>query len=371
MIEYAPVGAAAQVGGLELRATPPRRPRIWVRGFAALVAITAFSAVMLLDPTLAAAQAPPPEPSGIAVQLIDIPEATQQDPRARSYIVDRAAPGSTIERRIEVQNTSDQPQTVRIYPGAATIEEGVFTGGSDPAENELTSWMSVGDESVDLPPRASAKVLVTIEVPPDASETEHYGAIWAEVRSGSGDGSAVIQASRVGIRIYLSVGPGNGAPADFGISALTASKDADGIPRIAANVTNTGGRAVDVTGELWLEGGPGGLSAGPFTLQQPTTISPGNTGMVTLTLNAELPDGPWDARLILRSGLLERETSASVVFPATGESIDVVQERPIPWLMLVTITTGILLAALIAALLWSRRNRVRRQGAGHSRRAFR
>ena len=77
--------------------------------------------------------APAPEPSGVGIRLLDIPAATQNDPRARSYIVDRLAPGITIERRIQAQNNSNSAQSVRIYPGAAIIKDGSFTGGNDSA----------------------------------------------------------------------------------------------------------------------------------------------------------------------------------------------------------------------------------------------
>ena len=278
--------------------------------FLALIPASPVVADSLTGTRLLSASTPLPEPSGVGIRLLDIPAATQNDPRARSYIVDRLAPGITIERRIQVQNKSNSAQSVRIYPGAATIKDGSFIGGNDPAVNELTTWTSINQPQLDLPAGQEADVQVTINVPADAAEDEHYGVVWAEVRSTPAKGTNIVQASRVGIRIYLSVGPGNGKPADFTITSLTTARDTDGNPQLMAKVTNTGGRALDITGDLKLTEGPGGLSAGPFPLQQATTISPGDKQNVIFTLDAELPNGPWEAHLRLKSGLIEHETSA-------------------------------------------------------------
>src|SRR5680860_791798 len=105
----------------------------------ALVPASPGVAHTLPETHLQSASTPLPKPSGIGVRLLDIPAATQNDPRARSYIVDRLAPGIDIRRRIQVQNNSNSAQSVRIYPGAATIKDGSFVGGNDPAVNELTT----------------------------------------------------------------------------------------------------------------------------------------------------------------------------------------------------------------------------------------
>ena len=300
--------------------------------------------------------APAPEPSGVGVRLLDIPAATQNDPRARSYIVDRLAPGITIARRIQVQNNSGSPQSVRIYPGAATIKNGTFIGGSDPAVNELTTWTSIDQPQLDLSAGQEADALVTIKVPADAAEDEQYAVVWAEVRSAPAKGKNIVQASRVGIRIYLSVGPGNGKPADFTITSLTTARDTDGNPQVMAKVTNTGGRALDITGDLKLTEGPSGLSAGPFPLQQATTIAPGANQNVIFTLDAELPNGPWEAHLRLKSGLVEHETSATITFPNAGQG-ETVTPRARPLFLWIALGVGVLLLAA-ATLWWLRRRSV-------------
>jgi hypothetical protein len=48
---------------------------------------------------------------------------------------------------------------------------------------------------------------------------------------------------------------------------------------------------------------PGGLSAGPFPADLGTTLAIGAAEPITITLDRQLPDGPWDALVTLRSGL--------------------------------------------------------------------
>ena len=53
---------------------------------------------------------------------------------------------------------------------------------------------------------------MTIAVPRDAAPGERYGVVWAEVRAAAPAAGGITQVSRVGIRIYLSVGPGGRPP---------------------------------------------------------------------------------------------------------------------------------------------------------------
>lgn len=305
-----------------------------------------------------------PAPAGPAfgIRLLDIPASAQNDPRARTYIVDRLAPGSDISRRVRVENSGSVPATIHLYSGAARIDAGNFIGEDSSVRNELSTWTTVAEPRVTLEAGETADVLVTIDVPADAPEGEQYGAVWAEMRSPVENGG-VAQANRVGIRIYLSVGPGNGAPADFTIASLTPSRDQDGNPRLSALVTNTGGRALDITGDLALSEGPGGLSAGPFSVQAPTTIAPGDTQDVVFTLPAELPDGPWSAALTLRSGLVEHEASASVTFPETGsgDAAVPVGTGTATWPIITALAAALLIGILVTALVL-RRSRHHRAG---------
>jgi hypothetical protein len=121
--------------------------------------------------------------------------------------------------------------------------------------------------------------------------------------------------SRVGIRIYLSVGPGGEPTTAFSIDSMTALRDADGYPLVTAQVHNTGERAIDLAGDLTLTNGPSSLSAGPFAVRTASTLKPGDGGTVTVALDRGLPSGPWDARITLTSGLTSESGTARLTFP--------------------------------------------------------
>lgn len=115
---------------------------------------------------------------------------------------------------------------------------------------------------------------MTIAVPRDASPGERYGAVWAEARATPVAGQGITEINRVGMRMYLSVGPGGPPAAGFRIQSLVAARASDGRPLVRAQVHNTGGRALDMSGTLRLLQGPGGLAAGPFPARTGTTLGP-------------------------------------------------------------------------------------------------
>ena len=112
---------------------------------------------------------------------MDVPTATADDPRARSYIIDHLAPGQTIERRIEVVNHTRARAKVAMYPAAANVGKGGFVPGQGRSENDLSTWTSVTPKTLSLKPEERAFVKVKVRVPPLAVRGESYGVVWAEV----------------------------------------------------------------------------------------------------------------------------------------------------------------------------------------------
>jgi len=305
-----------------------------------------------------AAEKPPPP--GVGIRLVDVPVATAADPRARSYIIDHVAPGTVIKRRVEVSNGTSSNARVSVYPGAAQIRRGTFAGAEGHTRNELATWIRVKPSAPVLGPQERTFVNVTIKVPRRASRGERYGVIWAEVTNAAPSG--VTRVNRVGIRIYLDIGPGGAPPSDFTITSLTAERDPHGTPLLQATVRNTGQRALDLNAKLKLSKGPGGLSAGPFTSEEATTLGVGQTAPVTVPLDKALPRGPWLARVTATSGLDKRTAQATVTFPAkTGAAAPVPVQSGIPWWVwaLAAVLVLVLLLVALAIVLRRRRNQWR------------
>ena len=326
-----------------------------------------LAALVLTAVVAAPAGAAGPASGVIGLRLLEAPLTGRNDPRAQVYIVDHLAPGTIIHRRIEVSNTTGSPARITLYPSAATIEKGSFLGAEGHTPNELSTWTSVRPRTVMVQAGGVATANVTVMVPPDAPPGEQYGVVWAEERKAPEDGLGITQVSRVGIRLYLSVGPGNPPAADFTIDSLTAKRMEDGRPAILASVHNTGGRALDMNGALKLLHGPSGLTAGPFPASLGTTLAIGETGTVTILLDKELPAGPWDAHISLKSGLLERSAHARITFPASGATAPAITTtaRPI-WLYIVVVVVAVFLLTLFVIALRRReaRDRTRRPPLG-------
>jgi len=286
---------------------------------------------------------------GIGVHLLDAPSDRVNDPRAHEYIIDHLTPGAVIRRRIQVTSTAGTPLHVDLYAAAAAIAGGDFTFAPDRIPNDLSSWVSLDAVSRDLPADGTTAVEATISVPKEASPGERYAVIWAQIASAPDPASGVRAVNRVGVRIYLDVGPGGEPRSDFQVISLTPARTPDGRPEVLAQVRNTGGRALDMVGTLSLTDGPGSLSAGPFPATLSTTLGIGDSGQVAVALDKRLPDGPWTAHLTLASGTVEHTVSATLAFPASGVGDVITLTGVLSGRNLVL--TSLLLAGVVGALL--------------------
>ncbi|TQS22539.1 hypothetical protein FLW16_37820 [Microbispora sp. KK1-11] len=285
---------------------------------------------------------------GLGIRLVDAPVARRDDPRARKGVVDHVSPGTTIKRRLEVFNSSAHPMHVSLYAAAADIDHRAFVFAPDRTPNELSSWTTVTPSEIDVAPGHTRMAWFTIRVPRDAWRGERYAVIWAQTTAEPDARHNVGLASRAGIRVYLDIGPGGEPPSDMSIDRLTPERDAGGRPTLVAQVRNTGGRALDLSGSLSLSEGPGGLRAGPYPAQLGVALRPGDTGRLTVVMDPRLPDGPWKADLVVQSGLVKRTVSATVVFPRTGVGRPVTMSAgPLPFVALLAGVIGLAATGLV------------------------
>jgi hypothetical protein len=271
--------------------------------------------VALLVPASALAVTPGPRValSGIGVRLIDLPASSAADPLARRYISGSLGPGATISRQVEVSNTTKSVQAISIFPAAASVRRGVLVFAAGGTQNELSHWTSVTPRVLQLKPGATAVETVTVRVPKLASAGERYSVVWAAVsRRGT---AGVTLVNRVGVRMYLSVGPGGALPANFAIGNPRARRARGGGRLVVATVRNTGERTLEITGQLTLSHGPGGLRCGPVMVTVGQPLSPHSSRQVNVHFGKQLPRGPWDVQIRLTSGSMNRSSAATITFP--------------------------------------------------------
>jgi hypothetical protein len=333
--------------------------RAIVRHMLGMVLLAAVAGTQVPATALAATQqvsspvVSSPGPQRFGVRLVDIPVSEAHNPRGLRYIIDFLRPGTVIHRRIFIANEEPHRAHFTVYPDAARITHGYFIGDAGHTRSELTTWITIRRPSVTLGPHAATMDMVTIKVPRIATRGEHYGAIWLQqvTRARSSTGFTVRQIGRVGIRIYLAVGPGGAPPTKFAITSITGSRTRGGAPLLTARVHNTGGRAVDLAGTASLTGGPGNTSAGPYRARQVVSLAPGQSGAITFLPARRLPSGPWRATVTLVSGLTVRKATATVRF-SNHQGAAWLSSSAMIW------TGGGLLAALFALfVVLSRRGR--------------
>jgi hypothetical protein len=314
-------------------------------------AVLTVAAAALTTALAGSAQAVSKPPSAyFGIRLADIPVDEADNPRAYRYIIDHLNPGTTIHRRVQIANLTPSAARVTVYPDAATISGGYFVGDVGETRSYLTTWITLSRPSVSLAPHARAMVTVTIQVPRTASPGNLYGVIWAQESSlgKTSKGVNLIETNRVGIRIYLNVGPGGPSPVNFDITSIRGTRSARGQFMVVAQVRNTGGQAIDATGTLKLTNGPGGLSAGPY--QEPgVTLAPGQSEPIKVVLDKQMPNGSWRAQIDLTSGITQRTAVATIDFyPA----------RPNHRYLILAVILLIVLLLLAGLAVWfTRRNR--------------
>jgi hypothetical protein len=271
-------------------------------------------------PARASAADPIPDQGTFGISLLDVPANSGSDPRALTKIVDHLAPGAVIKRRVLLMNNLLERKQFQVYAGAATVGHGRFQVGEGHADNELTSWISLDRSSVTMRPGGKTPVEVTIRVPSTASTGERYAMVWLSLSSkanGSADVGGIYVVNRVGVRIYLHIGPGDEPPSEFTIGKVVPARDEQGRPTLTVEVNNTGDRALDLTGKVDLSDGPDDARAGPFTLST-TTLAPGEPGKVTAQLPDNLAGGPWKIELTLTSGRVHHGANGTITFPDAG-----------------------------------------------------
>jgi hypothetical protein len=257
-------------------------------------------------------------PGGIGIRLVADPISVASNPLARLYIIDHLAPGTHALRQVEVSNSTHETAEVAVYAAGAHLGRPGLTFSPGRVQDDLSSWTSVGRDVLTLRPGTDALETVVLSVPKDATPGEKYAVLWAQVSSGSLAHRGLLLVNRVGIRMYVTIGPGGSSPPDFSVGKLAAKRSATGEPLVTATVHNDGGEPLDIAGSVALSDGPGGVRGGPYRLTLGAALAPGQSEVATAVLSNGLPDGPWKAVISLASGLIARSATATLTFPLAG-----------------------------------------------------
>ena len=86
------------------------------------------------------------------MRLLGTAEAAPRSPQLNGYITGTIAPGTSLRRRVEIDNSTSSAVSVAVYPAGASIRRGVFAFAAGRLQNDLAGWTSVSASSVRLHP---------------------------------------------------------------------------------------------------------------------------------------------------------------------------------------------------------------------------
>ena len=291
---------------------------------------------------------PTAKSGSVGIRLVASATTAPSNPLANNYIVDRLAPGATLTRRVEIDNDTRADVDVSVYPAAASVVRGSFVFAPGSGKNQLSSWASLSHAELRLAPGGEALDTITVTVPTNAPSGPEYGVLWAQVAARPTGGGGLTLVNRVGVRMYLSIGPGGAPTSNFAIGPLRARRSATGEALVVSTVRNSGHSTLDLSGDLSLSHGPDGLRAGPITAALGAVLAPGVSEPVTVGLTSGLPPGPWRIDLSLSSGSLHRSAGATITFPADIGVVKASTTSDFPWW--VVLMASLLLLVLLASL---------------------
>ena len=273
--------------------------------------------------------------------MADAPATLPGDSNGRSYIVNRLAPGTTIQRRGRGREQHRSIADVAVYVAAASLSHGTFSFARGHVQNELSSWTLVDRQTLRLEPGAAAFETVTIAVPGGLGGRALCGRLGRGVSPAQAAGGVTL-VNRVGVRMYLS-----SAQADW----LRRTSSVAGSTRFALRrvgcslwrASKTVEEARSTSGTADAHARSRRTSRRPVCGHAPARSRARCVRLATVRLDRNLPLGPWRARLSLTSGFIQREAVATLTFPALVAAAKPSSSRH------TLIAVGILLALLLAA----------------------
>jgi hypothetical protein len=254
-------------------------------------------------------------PSTLGIRLVAPPSSPANTPLTNAYIVDQLMPGDSLSRTVEIDNNTNASSLISVYVAAANVVGGTFTFAPGRSANGLSSWSSLSSDTLQLAPHSETFDTVTIHVPRNASQGNRNAVLWAAMSASPTAGQGITLISRVGVRMYLAIGPGGALQSRFSLGPLSTQRSASGKSLVIAEIHNSGKSTLNLNGDLVLAKGPDALNAGPFAATLGAILPAGASEQVTVVLDSNIPRGPWRADLKVRSGRDVESSIATITFP--------------------------------------------------------
>lgn len=122
------------------------------------------------------------------------------------FIYNDVQPNAIFDGAVDVINTADEIQKIKIYAVDANIgkDGGFLPNNIDAPRYGVGSFVKLENTSIVVPPHSKNIVLFSIHIPSQVTEREYRGAIIATQET-TNDGTGVHFIARVGVRIYITI----------------------------------------------------------------------------------------------------------------------------------------------------------------------
>lgn len=240
-----------------------------------------------------------------------------------------AAQGGTRQvEAITVTNDGEAPLTLKLYLADSRLmadgtEENLQPGT---LARSCATWVTLGNEVLELGPNETARVSVATDVPKDA-DGSHWAKIYVEEISApqpsvtrAGDRTyQVFLVQRMGIRVFQDV-PGTEQP-DARITNVDIGRDEDSHSRVLVSVQNTGNTLLRCSGYVEIRDSVGAVSESlPLGTEGRFTVFPEGARDLTVALPANLAPGTYTGLAIVDFGG-DHLVAGDAVFRVTAEGI--------------------------------------------------
>jgi hypothetical protein len=130
-----------------------------------------------------------------------------KQPETKAWFVENMEAGQEISREFQVYNYMDKEQDIKInINDVTTTSDGGFTYKQNiEVSDQIGKWVSLSEKEIKVAAKSQKTLKFNLKVPAGTKEGEYAGVISVELPP-SQDSGAVNVVSRIGARIYLTVG---------------------------------------------------------------------------------------------------------------------------------------------------------------------
>lgn len=104
-----------------------------------------------------------------------------------SIIEQNVSPGSKISQTLRLTNISSETRVFLVVKeditGLTSDGHPIFAGPQEKTGYEVSSWITVSEDTVTLAPGQMSEIPITIEVPTNASPGGHFGAVFFKLKT--------------------------------------------------------------------------------------------------------------------------------------------------------------------------------------------